>query len=384
MSVSYLDRQMFAVLSPTITRELGLSDAQYGWLNSAFAFAYLVGALVSGRVIDRVGSRRGLLGALGVWTLVAALHVVSAGFASLLALRIALGLAESPSFLGAAHAVRTGVSEVRRPTAIGLLYSGSSIGAALAPLIGLSLAANLGWRSAFLASALLGLLWIPLWLSATSKVPSLMQHVTPATPQLQRPPSAPVIRAGLLMLGVAPVVAFFLAWAPKFLVATYGSNGQEMATRLWIPPLCFDSGSLLFGACASWALRKRPHQPAPYRALAIPALSLAVCVAITPRAASSWLAMAWSGLALIGAGGLYAILTADLLTRVPAASTGMAAGFMAAAQSIAQVIAHPSIGTLVQRTGSYAWACAALALWLVPLTAAWWLWQPARAQSAQA
>ena len=377
MAVSYLDRQVFAVLAPTITRELGVSDVQYGWLNSAFALAYLVGALIAGRWIDRVGCRRGLVRAVLAWTLVAASHVASAGFASLCLLRTALGLAESPSFLGAAQAVRAGVSPVRRPAAIGFLYTGSSFGAALAPVLGIALSEHFGWRTAFIATASFGLLWIPFWLFATKRVPSLLNHAqSRASTPVKLTNHAAVIRAGLLMLGVAPLIAFYLLWAPKFLVATYGSSGQEMASRLWIPPLCFDSGSLLFGWLAATALRRGARR-APYRTLAIPALVLSLCVAVTPHAPNSWLAIAWGGLALIGAGGLYAILTADLLTRVPLATTGAAAGFMAAAQSIAHVIANPSIGWLVQHSGGYVWACLALAIWIAPLTAAWWIWQPA-------
>lgn len=382
MSISYLDRQMFAVLSPTITKELGLSDVAYGWLNSGFALAYMVGALLAGRLIDRVGGRRGLTGALALWSLVAALHMLAAGFGTLLILRIALGLAESPSFLGSAQAVRAGVSPGRRPFAIGFLYSGSSIGAALAPVVGISLAAQFGWRTAFVVTAAAGLVWIPLWLHATSRVPSLAVHVRAPSGQTTFPYGAQaVVRAALLMLGVAPVLAFFLMWGPKFLVATFGSTGQELATRLWIPPLCFDAGCLLFGGLASLALRRRPEQPAPYRVLVVPALLLCLCVAIAPWAKSSWLAVGWGALSLVGGGGLYAILTADLLARVPLTATGAAAGFMAAAQSIAHVIANPSIGLVAQQTGGYAWVCAGLALWLLPMTLIWLLWQPRNASA---
>jgi hypothetical protein len=95
-----------------------------------------------------------------------------------------------------------------------------------------------------------------------------------------------------------------------------------------------------------------------------------------PWAATSWLAIGWSAVSLIGAGGLYAVLTADLLARVPTTATGAAAGFMAATQSIAHVIANPSIGFVAQRTGSYIWVCGGLALWLLPMTVLWLLWQP--------
>src|SRR4051812_20187760 len=90
MAVSYVDRQTLAVLSPTVTKALAISDEQYGWLVSAFSVAYLVGAPIAGRMIDGIGARRGLLGAVLVWSFVAALHALAPGLGVLFGLRIAL------------------------------------------------------------------------------------------------------------------------------------------------------------------------------------------------------------------------------------------------------------------------------------------------------
>ena len=66
MTISYVDRQALAVLAPTITRELHISETRYGLMMSMFSLAYLVGAPFAGRWIDRVGARRGLLAAVPV------------------------------------------------------------------------------------------------------------------------------------------------------------------------------------------------------------------------------------------------------------------------------------------------------------------------------
>src|SRR5687767_5735942 len=105
MMVSYLDRQALAMLSPTVCRALDISDGEYGWLMAAFSLAYLCCAPLAGRLIDRVGARSGLLASVLIWSMVSALHALAPGFAVLLVLRIALGMAESPSFPGAAQTV---------------------------------------------------------------------------------------------------------------------------------------------------------------------------------------------------------------------------------------------------------------------------------------
>ncbi len=133
MSVSYVDRQTLAALAPTVTRELHIDDTHYGFLLSAFSIAYLLGTPIAGRLVDIVGARRGLFGAVLVWSVVAALHALVPSFAVLFTLRIALGLAEAPSFPGAAQTVHRVLPPTERARGLGILFTGSSFGAMLAP-----------------------------------------------------------------------------------------------------------------------------------------------------------------------------------------------------------------------------------------------------------
>ena len=103
MAISYADRQTLSVLAPTVTAKLHISEIQYGWLVAAFSFAYLVGAPVAGRMIDTVGARRGLFYAVLVWSVISGAHALAPGLGVLFMLRIGLGLAEAPSFPGAAR-----------------------------------------------------------------------------------------------------------------------------------------------------------------------------------------------------------------------------------------------------------------------------------------
>jgi len=169
MTVSYVDRATLSVLAPSVTKALDISNEAYGWLTSAFAIAYLVGTPIAGWWIDRIGARRGLLGSLLVWSTIAALHALAPGFGVLFALRIALGLAEGPSFPGSSQTVQRVLSPGERERGFGILFTGSSVGGMLAPLIASWLYRLHGWRFAFLGTAAVGLLWIPLWLIVTRR-----------------------------------------------------------------------------------------------------------------------------------------------------------------------------------------------------------------------
>jgi ACS family hexuronate transporter-like MFS transporter len=92
--ISYVDRNTLAILAPTIRREAGLSNEDYGYIISAFSFAYMVGNPIWGRWLDRIGVRVGMLAAVSFWTVASAAHAAASGFWSFGVARAALGFGE--------------------------------------------------------------------------------------------------------------------------------------------------------------------------------------------------------------------------------------------------------------------------------------------------
>lgn len=374
MAVSYADRQALAVLAPTVTRELQISDVGYGWLLSAFSLAYLVAAPFAGRAIDHFGARRGLVAAVLAWSAVAGMHALlpgpTYGFVALLALRVALGVAEAPSFPGATQTVHRTLLPVDRPRGFGVLYVGSSLGAMVVPPLCGWMQGEFGFRIAFLGVAAVGLLWVPIWMAVTSPAAARAVldrptadglGVTPPWAQLLRDPV--VLRGIAATAAVAPLMSFTLNWSAKYLVAAFALPQRAIGHYLWLPPLLFDVGSVAFGVWAATVMRAR-NQPAPRLPMALAAGLGAVLVAI-PLANGPWLAVLLCGVAMAGGGGMFALFTADTLGRVPASAVAATAGCLASAQSIAYIAASPLIGKGVMQLG-YAWVLAALVLWLLP------------------
>ena len=122
MSVSYIDRQTLAALAPTVRTALSIDHTHYGWLAAAFAMAYLVAAPLAGLLVDRVGARVGLASAVLVWSFVSVAHAAVPTFLALFILRIALGVAEAPSFPAAAQAVKRGLPVRDRAMGFGVLF----------------------------------------------------------------------------------------------------------------------------------------------------------------------------------------------------------------------------------------------------------------------
>src|SRR6185369_2681294 len=103
--ISYIDRNTLALLAPTILKETGLSAREYGFIISGFSIAYMVGNPVWGRVLDSVGLRRGMTGAVSLWTLASTAHAFAQGFLSFGAARIVLGFGEGATFPGGLRTV---------------------------------------------------------------------------------------------------------------------------------------------------------------------------------------------------------------------------------------------------------------------------------------
>ena len=380
MAVSYFDRQTLSVLAPKVTEELGISNTQFGWLSSAFSIAYLVATPLSGWWIDRIGARRGLVGSVLLWTAVAALHAVVPGFGMLFALRIALGMAEGPSFPGSAQTIQRILPPEERARGFGVLFTGSSIGGMLAPPLASYLYSVGGWRFAFLGTALIGLLWLPVWLYWTRRpgVPAMLdahEHKTTTRPPFRELIKHPAMIRGLCAIfAVAPIFGIALNWGAKYLAATFQIKQEDVGKYLWLPPLVFDAAAILFGHLASKQHRKTGESKPPRLLFAV-GIVLAATMALLPQFDQPWHAVYLVSVAMAGGGIAYTLATADMLARMPSGSVSFAAGIMAGAQSLALIICNPLIGASIDYTGNYDAAAITIGLWALPGSLVWLFWR---------
>ena len=398
MSVSYIDRQTLAAIAPTVRNALAIDPEQYGLLTSAFSMAYLVGAPLAGMLIDRVGARRGLTVALLVWSVISGMHAFATSFAILFALRIALGTAEAPSFPGATQTMRRVLAKGDRSAGFGLLFTGSSIGAMIAAPLAIALNAKGGFRFAFIGTALVGLAWLPLWLF-TTRSPLLRarlggSYVDESVVALAvRAPkgklahllaSGSVLRAIVLVVASAPAIMFVLNWFPQYLVDAHGITQNGLAKYLWVPPLFFDAGAVVFGTLASRRDRASSGAILTHWPLTITAALLASSLAFTPLVHEAWPAVLLASTSLAGGGAIFALLTGDMLARVDPAYASTAGGLTAAAQSLAYVIASPLVGRVIKQTHSYDAILVVLGVAVLPGVLVWTFWpmnQPSRSAS---
>ncbi len=382
MSLSYVDRQALSVLAPTITKSLHISDAAYGWLGSAFSLAYLVAGPLAGALVDRVGARRGLLGGVVLWSAVAALHAIAPTFAVLFALRLALGVAESPTFPCGVQAVQRGLGPADRARAMSFLFVGMSIGGMLAPPIAIGLATRFGWRAAFLGTAALAALWSPLWIAVTSRsavraaLDDKGDRDTRATMlEVARHPA--MLRGLIGLIAIVPASAFAMAWEAKFYVRQFGLSQAGLTPYLVASAIAYDVGAMAFGELAGRRARETGRDRGPPRWLlgcgALLAFTGVAGLAIAPLPHVALVCFVASG---AGRGAVVTLCNTDALGRVPLRAVSAAGGVIASVQSLGAIVTNPLVGQAVQHFG-YRPALAVIAAWTIPGTLAWLLWPAA-------
>ena len=160
-AINYLDRQALATVVPLLQAEFHLSNEQYGLILSAFSVMYAGGAVLAGLIIDRAGLGRVISVAVGLWSCTGIATGLTRGLGGLVACRAALGASEAAGIPSAGKAIHQYLKPAERAMGNALNQAGVSLGAALAPPVATWLALRYGWRSAFVATGFVGLLWIP-------------------------------------------------------------------------------------------------------------------------------------------------------------------------------------------------------------------------------
>ena len=229
--INYIDRGNLATAGPLILNELKLSPTQLGTLLSAFYVAYAVAMVPAGWLADRYGAKVVLGFGVAIWSLATFLTGFVSGFASLVVLRLLLGVGEAPIMPGTSKLIRAGVSSGRIGFANGVLGFGYQIGPAVGTFAGGLLMARLGWRPVFVMFGVLSLLWLLPWARVQLNEATSRNRGNSA----EAPRFGDIVRqralwgASLGSFGMNYSFFFILAWLPTYLVKARGFSMDEMA-----------------------------------------------------------------------------------------------------------------------------------------------------------
>ncbi len=248
--LAFVDRQGLAILSPTILAETGLTNQDFTNAASFFFLTYTLGNPVWGSVLDFIGLRRGMLLAVGIWTLASMSHAWVASFIGFAAARAVLGLGEGATFPGGLRTAVETLPANMRARGIALSFSGGTIGAVMMPLLLGPLAIQYGWQRAFLATGGFGLAWLVIWWGGARPPflpPSAHRPARMTWPNLfERRVWALVFSYALPAISPGPVLTI----VALYLNQRMGLTQAEVNQLVWIPPLTWGIGYFFWGWAA--------------------------------------------------------------------------------------------------------------------------------------
>lgn len=271
--INYIDRQVFSILAPDLQKTIGWSELDYSRIVIAFQVSYATAMMISGRILDRIGTKLGFTLAALFWSVAAMGHAVARtpiGFATA---RFALGIGEAANFPGAVKAVAEWFPASERALATGLFNSGVALGAVVASVTVPILAASFGWQAAFILTGALGLIWIPAWwwlYAERDAHPRLSARERQFIEAGLESDTRPTIQySWVTLLGYRqtwayaltkslgdPIWWFYLFWLPKFLSEEHGIRGVDVIPYLTTVYVAADVGCLLGGYLSSWLVQQ--------------------------------------------------------------------------------------------------------------------------------
>ncbi|HEX6730547.1 MAG TPA: MFS transporter, partial [Pyrinomonadaceae bacterium] len=242
--INFIDRLTISVLAPVITTRLGLNNLQFASITTWFLVAYTASQGLSGKLYDRIGTRRGFTLSILVWSIAASAHAFARGLASLSFFRFVLGLGEAGNWPGAAKVIAEWFPARERGFAMGIFNSGVCIGSIIAPPLIVWLQLQFGWQTVFLVTGGLGFIWLALWLKFY-ETPQRHRAITAeeySLIQQDRPPAAEglVIRWHKLLeyrqvwaivlarFLTDPVWWLYLTWLPLYLYNVRGFSLKQI------------------------------------------------------------------------------------------------------------------------------------------------------------
>jgi ACS family hexuronate transporter-like MFS transporter len=376
-SINYMDRQVLGILKPvlaqssiqlaplfpgwpTVEQSISMTEQQFGYIVSAFSFAYMFGVIFAGRLVDKLGCRRGYPIVTGLWSLAAMGHALVTSVFGFGVARVALGLGESGNFPAAIKATAEWFPPKERSLATGIFNSGANVGAILAPAVVPWVALHFGWRYAFLTTGLFSASWI-LWWSLKYRTPRESMDWTRGAVIVPPPELAwwkllayrQTWGFALAKFLTDAVWWFYLYWLPSY----FNSRFKLDLSHIGLPLIIVYNLSVVGSVGGGWLPRGYERLGLDLKKSRLAAM-LTCALLVLPIGFAGGLTSEWSAVALLSlAASAHQGWSANLFTTVPDmfphAYVGTVVSFGQVAGALGGAIFAAVAGNILQLTHSY-------------------------------
>ncbi len=370
-TINYMDRQVIALLKPTLEHSIGMTELDYGYIVDAFQLAYALGLLAAGRFVDKVGTRIGYMVIMAIWSLSAMSHALANNVLEFGIARFSLGLGESGNFPAAIKTTAEWFPQSERSLATGIFNCGTNVGVILASLIVPVVTIHFGWHAAFLVTGIFSSLWIVLWffnyrrpieharlttaeLAHINAEPSRLEAPTPSPPWIDLLAHRQTWGFTIAKFLTDPIWWFYLFWLPSY----FSQKFHLDLSHLGLPLIIVYNASAVGSIGGGWL-------PAPFRRLGfspekarLAAMTCCAC-AVVPIFLVNYLSAEWVAIALLSlAAASHQGWSANLFTTTsdmfPRSAVGSVTGIGGMAGSVGGFLLATFAGYILQMTHSYA------------------------------
>ena len=367
-TINYLDRNILGILAPTLTKEIGWTPIEYGYITTVFQAAYALGLAFFGWFIDKYGTKIGYSLSIIGWSIAAMAHALATTVFGFGVARGFLGLSDSGNFPAAIKATAEWFPKKERALATGIFNSGANIGAVVAPAVVPWLTVTYGWQAAFIATGASGFIWFVFWIIFYEKPESAkklkkeeMAYILsdPPEPASEKVPWLKLLQyrqTWAFVIGkflTDPIWWFYLYWLGLFLNNNFGLVLTGLGLPLIVIYTMTSVGSI-GGGWMSGAMINRGVPVNKARKITMLVCALLVIPVVTAANVTSlWMAVGIIGLAAAAHQGWSANIFTTASDMFPKKAVGSVVGLGASAGSIGGMIFLTSSGYIVEATGSY-------------------------------
>ncbi|TNM61651.1 MFS transporter [Aliirhizobium smilacinae] len=364
-TINYMDRQVLGLLKPTLMGDLGWTESDYGDIVAAFSLFYAFGYIGVGRLMDKIGVKTGLPGAVAAWSLFGMIHAFMSSVWGFKIARAGLGLTEGGNFPASIKTVTEWFPAKERALATGIFNAGSNVGAVVAPIMVPLILMTWGWRACFLITGAIGFVWVVAWYLIYEKPEKNRRLSAGELAYIQSDAIPPQVHVPWLQLlkyrgtwanivGTcfsAPVWWFYLNWVPGFLHQQYGLNLMAAMLPLIIIYCMADVGSIGGGWLSSYLIKKGVKT---LRARKIAFLVCGLCVVpvfMASQVSNMWIAVLLIGVAASAHQGYSANVYTIVTDTMPRNTVGSVVGIGGFCAYIVGMFVSMGVGRLLDATG---------------------------------
>ncbi|CAZ94260.1 MFS transporter [Zobellia galactanivorans] len=368
-TINYIDRQIIGILKPFIADDLNWSEADYGYIVTAFQIAYAIGLLSMGKFIDKHGTRLGYVWAIVVWSIAGMAHAAARGGVSFAAARFVLGIGEAANFPAAVKGIAEWFPKKERAFAAGLFNSGSTVGAILAPIVVTWITLSFGWQWAFIITGALGLIWVFFWLNYYTTpekhpkiTPEELAYIHQDNEEKDNRPSLKWIELFKYKQTYAICTTrfisdwvwwFFLFWIPDFLSKTHGVNLKDVVLPLIVIYAVSSIGGIGGGWLSSNFIKNGKSVNYARKTTIFICALLVLPVMLVSQIANLWVAVVFISLAAAGHQGWASNIFTIVSDVYPKNAVGSMMGLSGFTGAIGGALSAAFVGVLLESTGSY-------------------------------